>query len=400
MKHRGRHRRRKRGRALRGVLAGTALALTAAATMISASQATVDEDPGALDRITSATELDTLRLHEDLVPDRDLNRLTAAMGRTVGVRAVLDDADRSLRNAGDCTDAEREALPVAPAADHAYCWDAADTRSWRAGAVTTSGDADDDGMWGEQRVVLSAWSRENLSRVAFIDATDPDRLRYTWVLLAVPTADGSDYRALSSPVSGMVWYQDKLLVTASGGLYVYDLHRIQRATVDSAAVGRAHGGWSAHGARFVLPAVGAYRGARPTGLSLDRSTAPDSLVASGGDRLWRYAFSKDPDRTGLLATGRADEAYRTDAAGLAGVLSYGSRWYVSDSAGPSQERGSLWRQNASGAETARCEPYGTHRCWSPATASLSYSEATGEVWSQSGRTLFSLGLNTIDSALE
>lgn len=46
MKQRGRHRRQKRGRALRAFLAGTALALTAAATMISASQATVGDKPG------------------------------------------------------------------------------------------------------------------------------------------------------------------------------------------------------------------------------------------------------------------------------------------------------------------------------------------------------------------
>lgn len=48
MSARGRHRRRKRGRALRAVLTGAALGLTAAATMISASQATVGSDPGAL----------------------------------------------------------------------------------------------------------------------------------------------------------------------------------------------------------------------------------------------------------------------------------------------------------------------------------------------------------------
>ncbi|MEV0170280.1 hypothetical protein AB0I00_03980 [Streptomyces sp. NPDC050803] len=387
MKHRGRHRRRKRGRALRGVLAGTALALTAAATMISASQATVDDDPGALDRITSAAELDTLRLHEDLAPDRSLDRLTAAMGRPVGVEAVLDTADRTLRTAAGCTTAERTALPVAPAATRAYCFDAADTRSWRAGAVTTSGDADDDGHWGEHRVILSAWSRDDVSRVAFVDATDPDRLRYTWALLAVPTNDGRDYRALSSPVSGMVWYQDKLLVTAAEGLYVYDLHRIQRTAGE---------GTAAHGSRFVLPAVGSYRGVHPVTLSLDRSTAPDSLVAGGGDRLWRYAFSKDPDRTGLLADGSASEAYETGADRLGGVLSYGSRWYVTQAA---EERGTLWRQSASGAETARCGSYDTHRCWSARSASLSYWEETGEVWSQSGRTLFSLSLNTIDRSL-
>ena len=62
----------------------------------------------------------------------------------------------------------------------------------------------------------------------------------------------------------MVWYQDKLLVTASandaGGksLYVYDMNRIQHASVDSPAVGRVPGGWSAHGYGYVMPAVASY----------------------------------------------------------------------------------------------------------------------------------------------
>ncbi|MDT9698907.1 hypothetical protein [Streptomyces sp. P17] len=383
--HRGRHRRRKRGRALRGVLAATALALTAAATMISASQATADRDPGALKPLTSRAELNTLRLHEDLVPERTLDRLPAELGRPVGVGAVLDDAEGTLRDPADCTATERAALPVAPAATHAYCWDTADTRGLRSGAVTTSGDADDDGRWGENRVVLSAWSGGKGSRVAFVDANDLDRLRYTWVRLAVPTDDGRDWRALRSAVSGMVWYQDKLLVTARDGLYVYDMHRVLRAT-------------GADGPRFVMPAVGAYRtaGERPVGLSLDRGTSPDSLVARGGDRLWRYAFSTDPGRTGLLATGDATEAYATKAEGPGGVLSYGSRWYLTQ---PGEQRGLLWRQSTSGAEATRCGSDETRLCWSRKTASLSYWQETGEVWSQSGRTLFSLPLNTIDRSL-
>lgn len=73
MMHRGRHRRRKRGKALRAFLAGTALALTAAATMISASQATVAADPGALKPLATAAETDALRLHEQLEPRSTLD---------------------------------------------------------------------------------------------------------------------------------------------------------------------------------------------------------------------------------------------------------------------------------------------------------------------------------------
>ncbi|MFI8298463.1 hypothetical protein [Streptomyces sp. JHA19] len=426
MKHRGRHRRRKQGRALRAFLAGTALALTAAATMISASQATVGDDPGALKPLAGAAGTDALRLREQLVPDATLDTLSSSMGKPVGVSAVLEGAEHALRTADGCTAGERTALPVAPAATRAYCWDAEDTRSWRAGAVTTSGDADDDGWWNDHRVILSGWSQDagRLARVSFVDATDMDQMLYASALLVVPVDGGRDYRALTSGLTGMVWYQDKLLVTAGDGLYVYDLDRVQRTTVDGAAVGRVGSGWSAHGHRFVLPAVGSYRltgrdAPRLGSVSLDRSTAPDSLVASertaadsdGHARLWRYAFSKDPARTGLLATdasgtARAVEAYETEASGVQGVLSRrasgaeGAGWYVGRAPARTDRHGSLWRQDTDGAEATRCGTEGAPRCWGVGAGSLSYWEATGEVWSQSGRILFAVPLRSIDAALD
>ncbi|MER5436165.1 hypothetical protein [Streptomyces sp. NPDC002588] len=425
MRQRGRHRRRRRGRALRAFLAGTALALTAAATMISASQATVtDEGPGALKPL-SASGAERLSLTEETVPRSDLDRLAAGMGRPVGVSAVLAAADGRLRGADGCAAAERRALPVSPAATRAYCWNAGDTDGWQPGAVTTSGDADDDGMWGSHRVILSGWSRSGgaaadrgLARVAFVDADDLGRLSYTWVLLAVPVDGGRDYRGLVSHVSGMVWYQNKLLVTTDDGdtaaLYVYDMNRVQRATVTGEEVGRVAGGWSAHGYRFVLSAVGSYRlddaadAARPTAVSLDRSTSPDSLVAGewtldGGDRtarLWRYPFSRAEGNSGLLAadTGgrvRVSQAYETKLTGVRGVLSYGDAWYVSRAAEAGKLHGVLWRQTTASkddARAARCGAAGSYDCWSPRTESLSYWAETGEVWTQSGRVLFATPL--------
>ncbi len=285
-------------------------------------------------------------------------------------------------------------------------------------------------------MILSGWTRgaaggsmdgpapeQGLAKVAFVDANDPGALRYTWALLAVPVDGGRDYRGLVSPLSGMVWYQDKLLVTTREGdrdaLYVYDMDRIQRATVESDAVGRVRGGWAAHGYRFVLPAVGSYtlpRGddtSRPATVSLDRSTSPDSLIASewvpaDGDRhtrLWRYALSRDPARTGLLATdfsGEAApvEAYETKTADVRGVLAHRSGWYLDRAAGSPGGHGTLWRQDTEGAGATECGTDGTRHCWSGGSGSLSYWEATGEVWSQSGRTLFALPLASIDRALD
>ncbi|MFF3848892.1 hypothetical protein [Streptomyces sp. NPDC002328] len=434
MKQRGRHRRRRRGRAVRAFLTGTALALTAAATMISASQATVTGDPGALKPLTAAADTDALRLTEDPVPRASLDRLAAEMGPPVGVGTVLGGADRVLRDSVDCTAAEREALPVSPTAARAYCWNTDDTQGWRPGAVTTSGDADDDGLWGAHRVVLSGWSRASgptpdrgLARIALVDAGNLNRLTYSWALLAVPVDGGRDYRGLVSQVSGMVWYQNKLLVTTDDGdraaLYVYDMNRIHRATVAGEAIGRVPGGWSAHGARYVLPAVAVYRAAggadapHPAAVSLDRSTTPDTLVAGEwtldgsdqGARLWRYALDRDPGRAGLLAPDasgqvRATQAYRTKLSGVRGVLAYHGAWYLTrdadDGEGDGDGPGTMWRQDTEGARAARCGAAESRACWSPGTESLSYAEASGEVWAQSGRTLFSLPLASIDRSAE
>ncbi|MFK4145319.1 hypothetical protein [Streptomyces sp. NPDC004065] len=451
MGHRGRHRRRRRGRAVRAVLAGTALALTATATLISTSQATVAANPGALRPLSSPAELARLRLTEQPVPQRSLDRLATAMGHPVGVSAVLHGADRALRDTGGCSAGEKEALPVEPAATRAYCWDAADaaTRRWQPASVTTSGDAAPDGRWGGHRVILSGWTESSgggggAARVAFVNADDPHHLTYSWALLVVPVDGGRDYRALRSHVSGMTWYRDKLLVTTTGGerdaLYVYDLDRIQRATVHSDAIGRVPGGWSAYGMRWALPAVASYRAADggcdrtggtdgwagpddtaascPTGLSLDRTSAPAALVASQAGprgsgrhtRLWRYYFSSDPARAGLLAadssgTVLAGEAWESKADGVRGVLSHATGpdspadWYLARSAGEDAAHGTLWRQNAHGARAADCGSGDTHRCWGDGTGSLAYWPQTGELWSLSGRTLFALPLSSVDRSL-
>ncbi|MFJ5261881.1 hypothetical protein ACIQAC_15610 [Streptomyces sp. NPDC088387] len=426
MKQRGRHRRRKRGRALRATLAGTALALTATATLISASQATSGENPGPLKPLAATG---ALGLAEDPVPGDALDRLAAEMGPPVGVSAVLADTEGTLSDGSDCGSDDPAALPLAPEATRAYCWDPADTAGWRPGAVTTSGDADDDGRWGRHRVILSGWTStdrgpgaaRDLARVAFVDADDTARPAYSWALLAVPVDGGRDYRGLFSGMTGMVWYEDKLLVTTTDGdadaLYVFDLDRIHRTTVSASAVGRVDEGWSAAGQRFVLPAIASYRPAggtsvHPDTLSLDRSTAPDTVVASEwvptgadrGTRLWRYPLSTDQSRSGPLDTGadgRADpaEAYETTAAGVRGVLAHGSDWYLSRPGESVNEHGTLWRQDTEGAKAARCGADETRRCWSGPAAPLSYWEETGEVWSQSDRTLFALPLASVEGSL-
>ncbi|MFJ7899786.1 hypothetical protein ACIQ6V_04605 [Streptomyces sp. NPDC096198] len=460
MKHRGRHRRRRRGRALRATLAGTAVALTAAATLISTSQAAGGDNPGGLTRVTAAAGTAGLRLHEDLADRPAVDSLTRAMGGGVDVHEVLQSADHPMRDRSDCDAAETAALPVRPTATRAYCWDDGDatTTEWRPRSVTTSGDATADGRFGPDRVVLSGWTHDDrrspapaadrgLARIAFIDAGDPARLAYRWVLLVAPRDGGKDFAAVHARLSGMVWYQDKLIVTARDSLLVFDLGRILRADVDSDAVGRVKGGYSAHGYQFVLPAIGSYRlaGGACSGaadrtvpcfsaLSLDRTSSPASLVASEGfrpgstdrpARLWRYAYSSAPGREGLLAADahgdvRAGETYRTDATGVQGVLSHtrpgaaGPDWYVDRAPSVGGRHGTLWRQTESGAKATICAADETHACWGRHTASLSYWPQTDELWtltegaigedggsaSADGRVLYAVRLDAVDGALE
>lgn len=436
MKHRGRHRRRRRGRALRAGLAGTALALTAAATLISTSQATNGEDPGGLRPLTSASEIHKLRLHEHRVDEAALDTLTEDMGGAVGVREVLASANHRMRDRSECRESEKAALPVEPAASRAYCWEEGDahTQRWIPQSVTTSGDADEDGRWDGDRVILAGWthndrkagepaSDESLARVAFIDANDPDDLTYRWVLLVAPTDGGKDFTPVRSRAGGMVWYQDKLIVTARNGsddrtaLHVFDMRRILRADVIGPAVGRTEDGHSARGYRYVLPAVGSYRpaGGRCTAthddavpclssISLDRTSTPASLVATEASaageersgRLWRYSLSGAADGAGPLAVDRrgnadADEAYETEAGGIQGVLSHRAdnadeaSWYTGRTTDGPHGHGTLWRQDDDGADAARCTADRTLACWGRHTESLSYWPQTDEVWTLTRR---------------
>ncbi|MEU1597208.1 hypothetical protein ABZ468_31245 [Streptomyces sp. NPDC005708] len=462
MTHRGRHRRRRRGRALRATLAGTALALTAAATLISTSQAAGGDDPGSLTRVTGAARTATFRLHENLTDRATLDRLTHAMGGGVDVHGVLASADRTLRDRSACDAAETAALPVKPTATRAYCWDHEDatTAQWLPRSVTTSGDAEADGRWGPDRVILAGWTHNDrapgepaadrgLARIAFVDADDRARLAYRWVLLVAPRAGGKDFSAVRTTLSGMVWYRDKLFVTSRDSLLVFDLHRILRADVDSPAIGRVGRGYAAHGYQYVLPTVGSYRltgGPCSTAddrsvpcfsaLSLDRTSTPHSLVAAErlragssatSTRLWRYPFSTVPRHAGLLATDThhdvaASESYETEATGVRGVLSHRrngaarSDWYIDPAPTVRGRHGTLWRQDASGAKAATCSADETQACWGRHTASLSYWQETGELWTLTvgavsedadegltaagGRVLYAVPLDSVDDALD
>ncbi|MGI3223087.1 hypothetical protein ACRJ4B_02990 [Streptomyces sp. GTA36] len=242
----------------------------------------------------------------------------------VGVTEVLESANHPARS---CNAAERGTLPTAPTASASFCWDTGDatTPDWHPQSITSSGDADDDGAWGTNRLILAGWSyvgtgtgdaRYNTVRVAFIDYNNPAAPKYRWVLLVTPTSGGENFARVAAHAGGMAWYGDKLFVSGQQGhtnaIYVFSMEHILQASVNSSAIGKVDGGYSAWGYQYVMPAIGSYSydAGACTGnvntavpcvgsLSLDRSSVPNSLVTTEylnngtKGRMLRYNFGSN-----------------------------------------------------------------------------------------------------------
>jgi hypothetical protein len=342
-------------------------------------------------------------------PQSAINALDAALPNA-GVTQVLDSANHPM---GPCDSGEAASLPINPTATRSMCWDAGDatTTAWNPQGITSSGDADDDGSWGANKLILSGWhntdagDRGNDARIAFIDYDDPANPRYRWVYLVDPNDAGTNFAAAKAHVGGMVWYGDKLLVSAVGNsrvaIRVFDLDHILQATDSSATIGRTSSGWAAYGYQYVMPEVGRYEYAagactmaNNTGtpcfssISLDRSTSPDSLVAAEyfdngtGSRLLRYPFGADyllaATSSGAVT---ATAAHRSGVANAQGVLSWNGRWYIAHSS--SANHGQLWRVTTGTTGVSRkCATSGV-MCWALHPEALTHWYSDGLVWSQS-----------------
>lgn len=373
-------------------------------------------NPGPLaDRTSYSTEMAKLRLTEHQVSPGTISTLDGQMPN-VGVDTVLKSANHSMRNRADCQGSELAALPVKPTADAAYCWDTGDsvTQDWVPQGLTSSGDADDDGMWGTNKLILSGWTEDSTSaRVAFIDANDPAHLKYRWVLLVIPTDSGNNFARFGSHVGGMAWFGDKLIVTGRAGdgsnnaLYVFSMAHILQAQVNSTAVGKVSGGFSADGYQYVMPAVGSY--SQPgactmandtdipcfASVSLDRTTNPFSIVAnewfsSGGGpaaRIFRYKLAAPggdmPLEDGGTGTVNASQLLKSNAVGLQSVLAHNDTYYGADARGGVGQSGVMWRMRTSGTTSDTCSGSDMdNACWAQHSEGISLWWSTQEVWSQ------------------
>ncbi len=350
----------------------------------------------------------------------------------VGVTEVLESANHPARS---CNAAERGTLPTAPTASASFCWDTGDatTPDWHPQSITSSGDADDDGAWGTNRLILAGWSyvgtgtgdaRYNTVRVAFIDYNNPAAPKYRWVLLVTPTSGGENFARVAAHAGGMAWYGDKLFVSGQQGhtnaIYVFSMQHILQASVNSYAIGKVDGGYSAWGYQYVMPAIGSYSydAGACTGnvntavpcvgsLSLDRSSVPDSLVTTEylnngtKGRMLRYNFGSDYLLNSSSASGSfvpAVQGYRSGVGNMQGVLAHNNVWYVAHASASSGVHGHLWGQTTT-RSVATCG--GTYQCWAEHPESLTYWQSTGQVWSltewENLRTVFAVPLSTLPS---
>jgi hypothetical protein len=329
----------------------------------------------------------------------------------VSLNTVVNDPSYP---ATGCTAAEKAALPKAPAATKSFCWDAdrAGTTTWVPQGITTSGDADDDGMWGADKVILSGWhgtdalGRYNDARIMAVNYDNPASPSYRMMYLAVPNSTGSTFTSAQAHMGGMAWYGDKIYVTAVGNtstaIRVFSTqHILQLTDTTSDKIGKTSGGYAAYTYKYAMMQVGYYTYAGGTcsmasdtgvpcfsSMSLDRSTSPASVVTTEyfsdqtlHGRLYRYPTGADYLLSASSGTVAATEAVRSSVGNMQGVLSHGGKWYVAHSS--ATINGQLWTQTTAKSTSATCGSTSTAACWAVHPEALTYDWSTGLVWSQS-----------------
>ncbi|HET6704249.1 hypothetical protein, partial [Amycolatopsis sp.] len=343
-------------------------------------------------------------------PASALTALDSALPN-VSLNTVVNDTSYAMTG---CTTAEKASLPKAPVATKSMCWDAdrAGTKTWSPQGITTSGDADDDGKWGDDKIILSGWhgtdelGRYNDARIQAINYNDPAKPSYRMLYLAVPNSTGSSFSAAQAHMGGMAWYGDKIYVTAEGNtstaIRVFSTkHILQMTDTTSNSIGKTSGGYAAYTYKYAMMQVGYYTYAGGTcsmasdtgvpcfsSMSLDRSTTPASVVTteyfsdqSLHGRLYRYPMGTDfllsASSSGTVG---ATEALRSSVGNMQGVLSNNGKYYVAHSS--ATINGQLWTQTTAKSSSATCGT-GTTACWAVHPEALTYDWSTGLVWSQS-----------------
>lgn len=343
-----------------------------------------------------------------------VDRLAEQLG-TVSVADVLGDLNRVGEPIAP------EDLPGdVPGVSSAFAWQSGDesVRYWIPQGITGSGDGVDGGRIDGRRVLLVSWyydrdedpgsSAQKGVRIALVDATDPADIRYRFLLLVEPTADGD--RASFGPIAihagGLAWVGDLLyVVDTTRGLRAFDLTRILPVATGEDIIGydAATDAYYAHQYAYAVPQIGTYQQEsacepRFSWIALDRSSSPPSLVTGEYDaesvygRIYRWPLDGDRLRpVGDAGRVVADEVWFSSHSHLQGGLSQGGTFWLSSSK-PTGAAGVLYRT----AEGSPSESLG----WSDTPEDLSFDPTDGLLWSLSegldARHVFSLPLDAVD----
>lgn len=315
----------------------------------------------------------------------------------VGIADVLGDLNRtgSRITAG--------AVPGdPPGVQQAFAWQSGDmsVAYWIPQGITGSGDGiAGTGRVGDRNVVLVSWyyspandpgsTAQKGVRIAIVDVTNPDDIRYRFALLAEPrTIDGrADYVSVPIHAGGIAWVGDYLYVVDTGtGFRVFDLTRILRVSAAEDLMGYSAGTYYAHGYAYVIPQIGTLAddtacNARFSFVSLDRTTTPPSLLsgeydaASIAGRLYRWPLAAD-GRPQLVEGARLvpDGAWYMGHSHVQGALSLDEVFWLSSSK-PSDAAGELYR--------ARIAASSATLGWIDTPEDLFYDPPTDRVWSLS-----------------
>jgi hypothetical protein len=421
------------------LVAGLAALVVVAASLSPAAGVTpaTPGTPGKAVR-APASAAAPLRLTEHQVSATTLQTMKDTYADS-SVHTIVNSVNHHLHpdSSSDCAQ-ESTAEPLDPAVsgDDAFCWDEGDatTQYWSPQGMTSSGDADADGVWGTDRVLVSGWGSANqqdhFGRMALINDTDgsADKYGYRWVLPVIPTDGGNDFGIFGSHMGGMVWWGDKLLVTGSldgdahhNAIYVFSTKYIYQANTDADWVGHRGDQVSAHGYQYFWPAIGSYsvpascdskdRSAdrQPCfdALSMDRSVSPFTLVANEwvstgatgtASRIWRYALNSADAAMPITtdSSGHADpiDIYDTDIVGIQGTLDRTENGekviYTADSVGSPATHGIPWRiplpaageQTAAHATTSTGGSATAQHEWAQHSEGMTFMADQDRLWSQ------------------
>jgi hypothetical protein len=307
-----------------------------------------------------------------------------------------------------------------------FCWNDEDNEgtTWIPQGLTGSWDADDDGRFGEHRVIAATWydakgldGTNRGSRITFVNYDDPDKPEYRHVLLVVPDRKGS-FHAAESHAGGVAWVGYRLYVADTDAIRLFDLHNIWRTIPDRShkRIGMVGGKAYAADYRYAIPQVGYYTPQpdptqlplRISSISLDRSSSPNSLITAEYKEDRDGVHSPKPanarivrwnlDGNGKLAASdglvSSDAVYVTSRANVNGAITHGDEFVLTSS---EFDRKPAWIHRATVGTSRR---YTSVRAGGP--EDLTYQPQGKRMWTlteyDGRRTVFGIPLSSIGDA--